>query len=444
MLDSSTSSPDENWSLDNWLMWLESLHSSEIDLGLRRVKIVADRLGVLQLSAKIVTVAGTNGKGSFVQSLSQLILDSNADIGLGLKVGTYTSPHIERYNERIAVNGAPVSDPLICRAFRDINAAREDISLTYFEFATLAALVIFKCAELDVVILEVGLGGRLDAVNIVDPDIAVITSIGLDHQEWLGDSRESIGREKAGILRRHIPFICVDAQPPQSVLDAASLNQNESFFWGTEIIESPEHRASSKSFHFKKQRVDLVLSDAQLPLPSLVAATQAALLLNKDINLLAAGKLLSDLSLAGRFERLSLEQYSYILDVAHNPQAATHLASKLESAGLRDTTCVIAVMRDKDISGIVEALSGRVKNWVCTEIPDFSRSLSSSDLSREVSGVIGDVSKVKSAASPIQAFELAKKMVDLNGAPQAPIIILGSFYLVSEFKTRYLPKMSGL
>ncbi len=202
--------------LEQWLTWQESLHFTAIELGLERCRRVANNMSLLKPAYNVISVAGTNGKGSSVTMLDLILRDA------GYRVGRYLSPHLLKYNERISVNGVDVSDEELCESFDRIDRARGDISLTYFEFGTLAALDIFRQQDVDIALLEVGLGGRLDAVNILDADAALISSIDLDHQQWLGDNRESIGREKAGIFRNKSPAVCSDPKPPQSILDCAN------------------------------------------------------------------------------------------------------------------------------------------------------------------------------------------------------------------------------
>ena len=202
--------------LDQWLAWQETAHRTAIDLGLERVGEVARRLGLTRPAAPVITIAGTNGKGSCVAYFEAI------HQAAGRRVGAYTSPHLLRYNERVRVAGLPVTDEALCEAFARIDTARGDISLSYFEFGTLAALEVFRQQTVDVILLEVGLGGRLDAVNILDADLALITSIGLDHVEWLGEDRESIGREKAGIMRAGRPVVCGDREPPGAILAHAA------------------------------------------------------------------------------------------------------------------------------------------------------------------------------------------------------------------------------
>lgn len=421
----------EGRSLSAWLSWLETLHTTEIDLGLDRVRTVADRLDILDFSARVVTVAGTNGKGSFVKAISQLLLRDE------LSVGAYTSPHIERYNERISLDGQAVADAQICAAFEQINQAREEISLTYFEFATLAALLIFKQAELDVIVLEVGLGGRLDAVNIVDPDIAVITTIGLDHQEWLGDNREVIGAEKAGILRQGIPFICVENDVPNSIVIAAKDMGCHSYFWGQKIKKREDN---TYQLVLQDQPLTLQIANPQLPVPSLLAAAQAYFLLGGARSVDEIGIALAETRLEGRFERIACEDSLFILDVAHNPQASALLVERLRSESLSGLVCVIAAMKDKDIKGIIEPVLSFVDTWVATEIPSLPRSMSA----ESIAALLGEQGTECSLESdPIKALSLAKKLSKkenkTDGEGQRPILVLGSFYLISEFKTHYLP-----
>ena len=208
--------PQADWALPDWLAYQEQLHPVVIELGLERVRRVATRLQLLAAPPLTITVGGTNGKGSTTTLLALIYREA------GLCVGAYTSPHLYRYNERVAINGSPVADAALCRAFMAIEQARAGDSLSYFEFGTLAALWLFREAKVDVQVLEVGLGGRLDAVNILDADAALVTQIGLDHQDWLGDNRDAIGREKAGIFRAGRPAVIADRAPPQGLLRAAA------------------------------------------------------------------------------------------------------------------------------------------------------------------------------------------------------------------------------
>lgn len=420
-------------SLGQWLVYLEQLHTQEIDLGLDRVESVAETLGLLTFPAKIVTVAGTNGKGSCVRALSLLLKQQS------LNVGAFTSPHIERYNERITIDGEPASDALICDVFELIEVARGGTSLSYFEFGTLAALLIFKRFSLDVIILEVGLGGRLDAVNIVDPDIAVITSIGLDHQAWLGNTRELIGAEKAGILREAIPFVCVDAEPPKSVLDRARALRCDTIYLNKDIVALPSGSGNGDSdatFQLDSGVGEIVLdlAGASLPVPSLLAAAQAFYLLGGQLESTRLESTLVTAQLEGRFERLSNSYSTFILDVAHNPQATELLAKRLSDTNWRGV-CVLAVMKDKAVSELLKPLKKVVSDWVCTEIPDLDRSLSAAALSSKLDECVS----VSTHSSPVEALENAVVLSQTQYPSDHPVLVLGSFYLVSEFKRNYWP-----
>ncbi len=347
--------------LEHWLAWQETLHPRAIDLGLERVQQVAQRLGLLDRPTfTIITVGGTNGKGSCVALLEAILRAA------GYKTGAYTSPHLLRYNERIRLDGVTVDDASLCEAFARLDAARKDISLTYFEFGTLAALWLFQQAGVQVALLEVGLGGRLDAVNIMDADAALITTIAIDHVEWLGQDRDSIGREKAGIYRQGRPAICADPLPPVGLLDQAHTvgarlylvnrdygfcRQGQQWSWWCETI-----------------RLDA------LPLPALPGAHQLGN---------AAGVLMTLQSLAGRLPvpveaiQAGLRQahiaarfqivagpVEWILDVAHNPHAATVLADTLHARPCAGRTrAVWAMLNDKDAPGVARALAASVDCW---------------------------------------------------------------------------------
>ncbi|HSP00336.1 MAG TPA: bifunctional tetrahydrofolate synthase/dihydrofolate synthase, partial [Thioalkalivibrio sp.] len=307
--------------LEQWLAWQETLHPKAIDLGLERVARVAGRLGLLEPSHAVITVAGTNGKGSTVALLDAIYRAA------GYRVCTYTSPHLLRYNERIRIHGALASDEALCRAFDAVDTARGEESLSYFEFGTLAALWLFWEAAPDVAILEVGLGGRLDAVNIIDSDVAVITSIGIDHEAWLGSDREVIGAEKAGVFRAARPAVCGDPRPPASIqrraldLGAKLYMAGRDFSW--------QAAALGQGWQWQGPGA-VVLAD--LPLPALfgpiqlnnaasaltaVTLLQARLAVSREA--LARG--LQQVRLPGRFQQLR-DKPLVILDVAHNPQGA--------------------------------------------------------------------------------------------------------------------------
>ncbi|MCG6869354.1 MAG: bifunctional tetrahydrofolate synthase/dihydrofolate synthase [Gammaproteobacteria bacterium] len=346
--------------LSEWFDWQRQLHPRKIDLGLSRVAAVAGRLGLTRPAGRVITVGGTNGKGSCV-ALAEAILRSS-----GYRVGAYTSPHLVRYNERIRIAGREVSDEALIGAFRAVDQARDGTSLSEFEFGTLSALLLFEDARLDVAILEVGLGGRLDAVNVVDPDVAVIASVDLDHQEWLGDDRESIGREKAGIMRRGIRVVCGDAAPPQSLLSIAA---------GMRC----DLRVSGRDFGVRRdaETWNLIGLDAErrgLPYPALRGSRQtdnaAAVLMALDALVdefpLEPGAIhagLRAVRLPGRFDHLGTEG-NVVADIAHNPAAAAGLAADLDARPVPGADlAVFTVLADKDVAGIVDAVGGRFGKW---------------------------------------------------------------------------------
>ncbi|MCC5871464.1 MAG: bifunctional folylpolyglutamate synthase/dihydrofolate synthase [Gammaproteobacteria bacterium] len=333
--------------LDDWLARLERLHPREMDLGLERLRQVFERLGGRRPAPTVITVAGTNGKGSVVATLQALFRQH------GWRVGVTTSPHLHRFNERIVITGQTASDADIMTAFERIERARGNITLTYFEFAILAAFELMADAELDVAVLEVGLGGRLDAVNLIDADVAVISSVDLDHEAWLGPDRETIGREKAGILRHGQPLVVGELDPPQSVLDRAA------------ELEVPVYRAG-RDFHWDEtpggaifrggaeRQVELgCLPQAQLLPANLAAALQAASLL---LELVPAHvhDALAGLDLPGRAQRRWALGSEWILDVAHNPHALAALVERIGTE--RRWVAVFGTFGDKRSDRMLELL----------------------------------------------------------------------------------------
>ncbi len=347
-------------SLTDWLRWQECLHTHEIELGLERCRAVATRMGLLPPTYTVITVAGTNGKGSTVAMLERIYREA------GYRVGAYTSPHLRRYNERIRVSNVMASDAQLCAAFEAVEAARLEIPLTVFEFGTLAALEIFRNSTLDIAILEVGMGGRLDAVNIVDANVAVIASLDIDHVEFLGASREQIAIEKAGIMRRDRPAICSDPNVPGTLVSAAAEAGAALALLG-------------QSFHFERhvQHWTWWSGDCvrdRLPLPSLVGSYQlrnAAGVL-KVIERLSARhpvgdaeicRALADTCLPGRFQRI-VGDVEIILDVAHNAQAVEHFVATLCTLPrVTETHVVIGMLGTKDRSSVMQSLSKVVDCW---------------------------------------------------------------------------------
>ncbi len=412
-------------SLKEWLNLLEARHPSEIDLGLERIAKVGQALKLTRPATQTVTVAGTNGKGSAVAIMEAILLNKKR------RVGAYTSPHFLKYNERVRIDGKPVDDHVLCQAFAEIEAARGAISLSYFEFGTLAALLIFARAGLDVALLEVGLGGRLDAVNIIDADVGIITSIALDHESWLGDSREKIALEKAGIARANRPLVCADSDMPTTLLPQLKTLGARPYVLG----------GSDFSYGMEGERITLHCSDnsdrrhifsnlplPNLPLPSALCAVQALLLLGESITEQTLQQVFSTTQLPGRLQHLRLEDKNIILDVAHNPAAAKLLAQNLAAHKSGTVHALFSVMADKDIAGIISPLCGLVSHWHIAELPHISRAAKPADVvnilqSCEPSGV------ECTAYSDVEAA-MAGALKQMQ--PEDTLLGFGSFFTVAD------------
>lgn len=369
--------PQAHWTLADWLQWQESLNPRSIELGLDRIRSVAQRMGLPDSKPRTLTVGGTNGKGSSA-TLAALILRE-----AGYRIGLYTSPHLLRYNERVAINGVPASDEDLCRAFMAIEQARGETLLTYFEFGTLAALWLFREADVDAQVLEVGLGGRLDAANLVDADVALITNIGLDHIDWLGPDRESIAREKAGILRAKRPVICVDSDAPAVIADIAQSLDAPLLQIGRDF----DFSLDAKGWSWSGPGGEL----NHLPMPALRGAMQ---LRNASGTIAALRKLplkipdeairraLPKLQLAGRYQRIG----NVVLDVGHNAEAAGVLADNL----LRDKPegrilLVLGMLSDKPIEAVGRELARCVDQVFLGTLPG-PRGLKADDLAQRLQG----------------------------------------------------------
>ncbi|MCD9124615.1 bifunctional tetrahydrofolate synthase/dihydrofolate synthase [Luteimonas fraxinea] len=346
-------------SLADWLSAIEARHPTEIEMGLDRVGAVYARMDCGRPAAQVITIAGTNGKGStvaFVESIAR---------AAGWRVGAYTSPHLLTYNERVRINGVDVDDAALVEAFEAVEAARGDTPLTYFETGTLAALWLFARAELDLAVLEVGLGGRLDAVNIVEPDVAVITTVGLDHQDWLGNDVETIGLEKAGIARAWKPLIVGDTDPPASVLRHAYRIGAVAVRGGSDFLYVP---TDAGTWTWRE-----VGFEAELPMPTLAAPVQlrnaavaiaAIRALDRDLDDAALAAGIAGANVAGRLQRFERDGVDVVVDVAHNPQAAQALADWLIAAPAAGrTVAVYAALADKDAAGVVGALAPSIAHW---------------------------------------------------------------------------------
>lgn len=412
-------------SLEQWLAWLERLHPSTIDLGLERIREVARRLGLDFGDRRVVTVAGTNGKGSTVTLLDRLLREA------GHRTGVYTSPHLLRYNERVRLDGRLAGDAELCEAFVAVERAREGVSLTYFEFGTLAAFWLFARRPLDVLILEVGLGGRLDAVNLADADVSVLTNVAIDHVDWLGATRDAIGREKAGIFRAGKAAVYGELDMPTSVAETASAlgaplyRQGQQFGWSGDPVAGPWHWHGTDADGRKVTLRDL--PGCRFAADNVACVLQVLHLLGEQpsVGLLEAG--LRDVTLAGRFQRLTLGERVLVLDVAHNPHAARNLATSLrrEFPGRR-IHLVAAMLGDKDAAGVVDALAdaGDDLRWYVGELSG-ERGASAQMLYNHVRARGEGVATVH--GDVLQAFDAA----DVAAQSGDVIVVTGSFLTVA-------------
>ena len=384
--------------LNEWLSWQEQLMEETILLGLDRVQLVYQRLFPDGVPFLAITVGGTNGKGSTIAFIDSIYRESK------YKVGCSTSPHLIKYNERYAIDGEIVNDEVIIKAFEAIEAKREGVSLTYFEFSTLAALIIFSEADVDIAILEVGLGGRLDSVNVVDSDVSVITNVAIDHTEYLGDTRESIGIEKAGIMRTAKPCICGDQDPPNSVLayakkiDAPLTLVNEQY-QGEIGLEGAHQRlnaavaikvieAISDYFPVSKEMIKSGIKQAQI---------------------------------VARFEKVNVGNKTVILDVAHNPAAVQTLVNTLSDSAM-ETVAIFSALADKNIDDMIELASSNIKHWFLVPIT-AERSIQMEILKDK----FGDSQETTVCTSMASAIEQALTLKEIQR-----VVIFGSFYTVAD------------
>jgi dihydrofolate synthase / folylpolyglutamate synthase len=420
--------------LGAWLSHLEGLHplgQAGIELGLERVARVKEQLGQTQ-HCPVVLVGGTNGKGSTCVYLEGMCRQA------GYRVGCYTSPHLIAYNERVRVDGIAVDDAALCAAFACVEEARRaagDVALTYFEFGTLAAWEVFAGASVEVAILEVGLGGRLDAVNVYEPDVAIVTSVALDHMAWLGDTREAIGREKAGIFRARRPALCADPQPPASLLAHAAAMGADLRLLGRDFGCQPDsedrlqwrywsrhgEQMTRRSFAFPGLRGQTQLRNAAVALAALDALGER---LHVPMQARREGLILAELP--GRFQVLP-GRPAIVLDVGHNPQAIGVLVDNLGSMGFFDhTRAVVGMLADKDIVASLEPLRGKVDHWYLANLSG-PRGATAERLAEAVAAArLGG--EVSCHASPTVALAAAQEGIADNDR----IVVLGSFYTVAE------------
>jgi dihydrofolate synthase/folylpolyglutamate synthase len=409
--------------LQEWLDWQVRLHFTAIELGLDRCRSVAERMGLLNPGFAVVSIAGTNGKGSSAAMLDQILRRAS------YRTGRYTSPHLLRYNERICVNGVEVTDEQLCRSFQRIDEARDGVSLTFFEFGTLAAMDIFRGADIDLAIMEVGLGGRLDAVNVFDADVALLTSVDLDHEDWLGHDRESIGREKVGIFRGGRPAVCADPSPPASV-ERAAIRLGARLHRAGREFHCEEH-GDTWSWRFRETRL------TALPRPFVhharyvqnaagVLAVLALLDAEFPVTDTAIRTGLAEFRLPGRLQIVP-GAVSYVLDVAHNPEAAAVLAANLGQLPCTGGShVVLGMLRDKNHRAVLKALSSSAQRWYFASLGGDRGC--PAGLLAEAFAAIGNpapMTQHDSVAAAIDAAAAAARAGDR-------IVVAGSFVTVGE------------
>jgi len=414
--------------LPDWLALLESRHAeTHIDMGLDRVRAVKERMQ-LAFPCPVIMVAGTNGKGSTCAMLEAVLLQS------GYRVGLYIKPHFLDFNERARINGEMASDAALVAAFEVVEAARGDTDLTYFEFTTLAIMHLIAHAGVDVAILEVGLGGRLDAVNVIDADVAIVTSIDIDHKDYLGDTREEIGFEKAGIFRAGKPAICSDPQPPQSLIKHAEDIGADLWLIGRDF----NYQGDKQQWGYggRSQRRHSLAYPALRGANQLLNASAALAALEALRNQLPVGAQevragLAMVELPGRFQVLP-GRPTTVLDVAHNPHAAAALAQNLSNMGYhRFTYAVFGIMQDKDIEAVIEHMAPNIDHWYVTQLPsprsaDVEK-LAAMLAAKKPAGAKDDEFSVKTFADPAAAFADATSRAGQDDR----IVVFGSFYTVA-------------
>lgn len=413
--------------LPEWLAWQETFHAKFIDLGLDRIQAVYERLGLTRPAPVVITVGGTNGKGSCVAFLEAMLRTA------GYRVGTYTSPHLLEYNERVTLSGRQATDDEFVQAFDRVDQALGDVTLSYFEFGTLAAFDLMERNEMEAAVLEVGLGGRLDAVNIIDADCSLITTIGLDHMDYLGPDRESIGREKAGIMRKDRPAVCGEREPPETLLSEAQRigadlhrlgrtfdyeNQGSTWSWGTLVGAAFQPRITG--LPKPSMAGTYQLANAACCLQALACLTDR---LDVPDHAIAEG--LKQVNLPGRLQRTEVDGVEVILDVAHNPQAAASLASALDDLPeRRPQVAVFAQLKDKDHRGVVAALEDRFDHWYIAGL-EGERGLAGHELAARIADQI-DPSEVTVCSEIRHALDVAIHATGRRGR----VVVFGSFHTV--------------
>ncbi len=421
--------------LQEWLDWCEQLHPVAIDMGLDRVKTVAERMD-LRFDCPVITVAGTNGKGSTCAMLEAVLLQA------GYRTGVYTSPHLVHFEERCRLHGESASAEAFAQAFAAVEAVRGDVSLTYFEFSTLAILHLMASANLDVAILEVGMGGRLDAVNIIDADCAVITSIDIDHTAILGKDRESIGFEKAGIMRAARPVIVSDPVPPQSVVDHAAAVGADLWLFGRDFNFSGDKQQwawAGRDRRYSGMAYPALRGANQLINASGVLAALDALRQRIPVTAQAVRNGLAMVELPGRFQIVP-GQPVLVMDVAHNPHSVAALAANLDAMGFYPTThAVLGVMADKDLLPMLQKVNPMVDKWYFTDLP-LPRAAKAADLQQAWQAQNTRTDTASSVhAEPMLALQAAIDAAD----PADRIVVFGSFYTVGGVLKDGIPRLQA-
>lgn len=416
--------------LHEWLAWQQTLHGQEIELGLNRIKQVATALLLNKVAKQTIIIAGTNGKGSTAAYYSAFLQAS------GYSIGCYTSPHLECYNERIRINGQAEPDATIMQAFEQIDQARKDISLSYFEFATLAALLCIKQADVDVAILEVGLGGRLDAVNIMHADLVHFTSIGIDHTAWLGDTREKIAFEKAGVLRQGCLVVCNDENPPQSLINEIQLHAKKTLYIAKDyFLDKQNHVFTHRSEKINLSGLALKGLHQKINCSGVLAGLK---LLNKGsfYHLEKIKDALNKINFKGRFETVKQNELGkVIIDVGHNAGAAKVLAQQLMLEPAKNCVLILGMLDDKEVNIFSDALSGVVDHCICIDL-EGDRALSADELSAKIK-----TSKMtkETSTSMTQALNKAETYLSKGVRPKQPspeqniILVTGSFHTVAAY-----------
>ena len=411
-------------SIEDWVGKLESLQPDKIEMGLDRVACVARDLDLTKPAPKVVTIAGTNGKGSTQCILAHILKSA------GYRVGAYSSPHLIHFNERIQVNAEPITDADLCASLERVEAARMGTMLTYFEFTTLAALDYFSTFDLDVLLLEVGLGGRLDAVNLLDSDIAVITTIALDHQSWLGTDREQIGFEKSGIFRPGRPAVCGDVRVPQSVLQRADEAGAKLYSRGNQFdCQLSVETGGELSWQWQGMNNERTICFTGLPLPELnlanaATALQVIALLGVDVERYAIEVGLKEASLPGRYQRV-MAPVPTILDVAHNPEAVMSLAMRLDSEPVTGKKhALLGILDDKDCEAIINIMAPKIDSWTLCE-PDTPRAKSVETLAKYLSRCHNQINVCRDVGEALNGLYQNLRENDL-------LVVFGSFYTVAQ------------